>query len=273
MLSFNLSFGQIIGNQLNIGDTTYEWVDPFALAPETRAIIDYATANGLILPTFPIDTQPIDQLIKDLKSAGIWQKLDAFYVFAGYGLYGFKLINWINPEEHYADAYGGLNFELDGVLGGGSNGYIDTNFNPNIDHQNYTLNNASRGGVISEVGTMNFDGIAGTYRNDYNGSVTRLNGSNNATINYDNSGGLFVIKRNNSSTLEVVMKDNEQSANASTSSTSAEHSQVIMRRHNSYGSFKLSCYFLGAYLTYAETQSFRTIYNNYLTTIGLTPVA
>lgn len=260
----------MISNTVYIDGTRYKWIDQFAKSDEWKAIENYANSNSLALPT---DTIAFDQLIKDLKSEGVWQKLDGFYVFAGDGSNGFKLINWINPEEHYADAYGGLTWDLDGVKGNGSNGYINTNFNPNIDHQNYTLNNASRGGIISEVGTMNFDGIAGTYRNDYNGSVTRLNGSANTTINYNNSGGLFAIKRNNSSTLEVVMKDNEQSGNAVAAFTSLEHFQVVMRRHNSYGSFKLSCYFLGGHLTYSETQTFRTIYNNFLTALGLTPVA
>lgn len=260
----------MISNTVYIGGTRYKWIDPFAKSDEWKAILDWADYEGAPPPTNDI---PFDQLIKDLKSAGIWQKLDVFYVFAGDGSNGFKLINWINPEEHYADAYGGLTWGLDGVKGNGSNGYIDTNFNPNIDHQNYTLNNASRGGIISEVGTMNFDGITGTFRNDYNGSVIRLNSAASSTINYDNSGGLFVVKRNNSSTLEVVMKDNEQSANVNTDFTSTEHSQVIMRRVNAYGSFKLSCYFLGGALTYSETQSFRTIYNNFLTAIGQTPIA
>lgn len=261
---------QIIANEVHINNVRHVWVNPFEKSDEWKAILDWADYEGAPPPTNDI---PFDQLIKDLKSAGIWQKLDVFYVFAGDGSDLFKLINWVDPSKHLADAYGGLTWDLDGIKGNGSNGYIDTNFNPNIDHQNYTLNNASRGGVISEIGTMNFDGIAGVYRNDYNGSTIRLNGSASTTINYDNSGGLLTIKRNNSSTLDAVMKDNEQSANVGSSFVSAEYSQVIMRRVNAYGSFKLSCYFLGGYLTYAETQTFRTIYNNFLTALGLTPVA
>lgn len=282
MLSFNLSFGQIIGNQLNIGDTTYKWVDQSALAPETQAIINYATTQGFILPA---DIQPLDQLIKDLKTAGIWQKFDVFYVFAGYGAYGFKLINLIDPNNHYADAYGGLEFDLDGVKGNGFNGYINTNFNPTIDAINYVLNEAGRLAVVVQEATntttaqRNIDGtIGGTGQNGMINTLQaaqRINMGMNSLVggSVDFSGiGLMTINEVSATDIMLTNKDIQFDRTRGISSL-YNSPQTIFRRSTSYGDPKISCYGMGGALTYAETQSFRTIYNNYLTAIGLTPVA
>ncbi len=269
----------MISNTVYIGGTRYKWIDQFAKSDEWKAIESYANSNSLALPT---DTIAFDQLIKDLKSAGIWQKLDVFYVFAGDGSNGFKLINWVNPEEHYADAYGGLTWDLDGVKGNSSNGYIDTNFNPAVSGMNYTLNDASRFAVITEEGTgntvtRNIDGVAEATANgliNTTQAAQRINqGTNTLNSSADLSGtGLITINRN--SNIDVLLTNKNTEINRTATSTSVTpYKQLIIKRSTTYSDLKISCYGMGSALTYAETQSFRTIYNNFLTALGLTPVA
>lgn len=281
ILLFNISIGQIIGNQLNIGNTTYKWVDPFAKSDEWKAIETYANANSLDLPT---NTTAYDQLIKDLKSAGIWQKLDVFYVFAGDGSNGFKLINWKNPNQHYATAYGGLTWNLDGVKGNQSNAYLNTNYNPTTDAINYVLNEAGRLAVVVEEATgtttmRNIDGVmGGTGQNGMINTLQaaqRINMGMNTLVggNVDFSGiGLMTINEVSETDIMLTNKD-IQINRTRTLSVIYNSPQTIFRRSTSYGNPKLSCYGIGGALTYVETQTFRTIYNNFLIAIGQTPVA
>lgn len=259
----------MIANKVYIGGQKYKWIDPFAKSDEWKAIENYANSNSLALPT---DTIAFDQLIKDLKSAGIWQKLDVFYVFAGDGSNGFKLINWIDTSRHYADAYGGLTWDLDGVKGNGSNGYIDTNFTPSNDGINRQLGDASIMGVVIEIGGILWGAIGG-WRDDYrlNLDVKRLDGDfNNSATN--NNVGFHAIVRTSASQGFHIYRDSLYTLTSSGNGLTT-YVNTINRVNSSYGSAKLSCWASGASLTYSETQSFRTIYNNFLTALGLTPVA
>lgn len=245
-------------------------INPNVILEETKAILTYVDSQISI--TAPTDIIPLNGLIRDLKRFGIWNKLDLLYVFAGGGNENFKLINLKTPGTFNGVGNGGLTWYSDGVQGNGSNAYINTTFNPNISNPNYTLNNASRGGfVVSYTGTFNFDGVVGVARNDYNGSVMRLNGTAIATVNYDGSlGGLF-ITRQNSTQVEVTMKNSTATYSISSGSTATAHEQGILRRQAAYGNIRLGLYFMGGYLTYAETQLFRTAYNNYLIALDITP--
>ena len=74
----------------------------------------------------------IDELVIDLKAAGLWDFLAYFYPFAG----GTKLSHSVNLKE--ADKYqinwfGNVIHDENGVTFDGATGYGDTNFNPVID--------------------------------------------------------------------------------------------------------------------------------------------
>lgn len=242
-----------------------------ALKPpsEWGQIMTYATKIGA---TPPSDPTTFDQLIKDLKSAGIWQKLDVFYVFAGDSSNGFKLINWIDPNNHYADAYGGLTWDLDGVKGNGSNAYVNTNFISNVDGVNRQLGSAHTFGVIHQVGGIVW-GMADQWNAEFFNTAhvyKRLDGNFNNQASINQIGSHFII-RDSSSTGIYIHQDSQYSLNGS--NTLATLPNTILRSFNSYGSTKISCWSTGGALTYSETQSFRTIYNNFLTELELTPIA
>lgn len=74
------------------------WETPIGTIYDTsyQAILDRATALGYSLPSSgQRDLQ--NQLVLDLKSAGIWDSLDIFYVMANDGGGNFATINWKNP--------------------------------------------------------------------------------------------------------------------------------------------------------------------------------
>ena len=106
-----------------------------------QAVLDYATTQGYTLPSSGQQTLQ-NQLVLDLKSGGIWSKLDTFGVFATDGDSDFALIDWINLTD--MTAVNSPTFTIDsGFNGDGASSYIDTNFTISTDAVNYTQNNAS----------------------------------------------------------------------------------------------------------------------------------
>lgn len=275
-------------NIVYMGGKRYKWVDQFAKSDEWKAILAWADYEGAPPPTNDI---PFDQLIKDLKSAGIWQKLDVFYVFAGDGSPLFKELNWIDPSKHMASAYGGLTWDLNGVKGNGVNGYIDTNFNPVDSSVNYTLDNASLFIGIAEYNGLDSGryGItnAGRYTNFINTHVT-INGGRNdrgVSINGATSGVMFTpstpsinmsgtgmkyLGREDETTIHISNKS-DIVVKEQPSTVVHDGNQVMLRHGTSYNASTINCFGMGAYLTYSETQILRVAFNKFLASLGLTP--
>jgi len=74
---------------------------------EYQTILNAATTDGVGLPKY---TEQIRQnnLVKDLKNAGLWSKLGSFYMFrldaSGGGDNAFSLYDWIEPNDELAEA-------------------------------------------------------------------------------------------------------------------------------------------------------------------------
>lgn len=91
-----------------------------------QAILDYATTQGYTLPSAGQQVKQ-NQLMLDLKAAGVWSKLDTFAVFATDGNSDFALIDWIRLTDY--TAVNSPTFTTDfGFNGDGTSSYIDTNF-------------------------------------------------------------------------------------------------------------------------------------------------
>lgn len=102
-----------------------------------KAILDYATTQGYTLPSAGQQALQ-NQLVVDLKDAGIWSKLDLLYVFATDGDRDFAAINWKNPNNHEIIEVNSPTFTTNkGFSGNGSSAYLNTNFNVSTDGSNY----------------------------------------------------------------------------------------------------------------------------------------
>ena len=98
------------------------------VAQEYQAILNRATTLGYALPDM-VTQYAGTQLISDLKNAGIWDKLDAFWVYATTGDQNFALLNWKNPNTFQSSIVGTLPFRTRGGFTFSQNNYITTNFN------------------------------------------------------------------------------------------------------------------------------------------------
>lgn len=106
-------------------------------------ILSYATAQGYTLPTSGQQALQ-SQLLQDLITAGIWDKLDTFAVFATDGSSDFALIDWKRLTQY--TAVNSPTFTTNqGFQGNGTSSYIDSNYNPKTQATNYSIDNASFG--------------------------------------------------------------------------------------------------------------------------------
>lgn len=128
---------------LNSNTTYYYRVRASDTDPDYEAIISYATTQGFTLPS--INQRGLQQqLVIDLKIAGIWNKLDSFTVFATDGDDDFALIDWKRLSQY--SAINSPDFTPNqGFKGNGFTTYINTNFKPLTNGVNFTQNNASMG--------------------------------------------------------------------------------------------------------------------------------
>jgi hypothetical protein len=243
--------------------------------PEYQAILDYATLQGYALP---IPSQQVKQnkLVVDLKNAGIWSKLDTFAVFATDGSSDFALIDWIRLSQYTAVNSPTFTTNV-GFSGNGTSAYIDTNYNPNTQGVNYTLNNASRiMHLKSPGGTDNgYPESSGGLRINVTGnriSNTRnhINAGTNASVlappaNWSDptNGVLRQIHRTSSTDIAFIANTTVVST-TQTSSSINNANQFILRGNSAFLSADnvFALYAMGASLV-AENSDFNTAWYNY----------
>lgn len=128
-----------IGSGIGFSSNSYNKGGGFD--PDYQAVLDYMTSEGYTLPT--ATTQEYQNtLVADLKSAGVWSKLDSFSVFATDGDSDAALVDWkrlVTMTAVNAPTF----TSLEGFTGDGVSAYIDTGYNPTTDGVNYTINDAS----------------------------------------------------------------------------------------------------------------------------------
>jgi hypothetical protein len=136
-----------------------------------KAILDYATTQGYTLPSASQQLLQ-EQLVIDLKDAGIWSKLDIFYVFATDGDSDFASINWKDPSNFEITEVNSPTFTTNvGFEGDGTSAYLDTNWVLNTDTVNYEKDNAGLFiGCPIMTSTTNRDCLTGA-SNGYNNAI------------------------------------------------------------------------------------------------------
>lgn len=242
-------------------------------------LMDYAYSNNIETPPTS-NLRALNYLYKNLESEGL-DMFDLLYNFAYIDTAEqFKLLNLWNNRDYDATAYGGLMWSNEGVKGNGVNGYIDTNFNPSllVEGQKYQLNDVGVGIGVVQDGSLNAQRrLVGSRDNriELNNypSTRQLINTSKTLINLTGltgQGEKYGI-RNKTNEIQIV--------NTVDSSFSASDSEMlpniiyILRSFASYADLKINNVLIGASITYEQTQIFRQIFNQYLTSIGLDPIA
>jgi hypothetical protein len=230
---------------------------------EYDTILEYAILQGYTLPS--VDQQALqNQLISDLKNAGIWNKLDIFYVFATNGDQNFARLNWKNPS-----LYRTTNVTSDPIfrtnIGFTGPNRLNTNF-PSTSGVNYTLNNASRHAWVyfSYGGNQRIDSAAISNDNtmeNRNGSYQSINSSQVATVTNLSGTGMKSIHRLSSTSVIVLNGTTQQPYSAATTGLSASPQYIFG------GTVDISMYSMGASLV-NENLDYINAFQTYLTAIS-----
>jgi hypothetical protein len=244
-----------------------------------QAVLNYAVTLSYTLPSAGQQVLQ-NQLMLDLKSAGVWNKLDSFRVYATDGSSDFALIDWkrlitctaVNSPTFTTNA---------GYKGNGTSSYIDSNFTPSTNGVNYTLNSASIFAYISGVRTI---GQIQAYQGYFFGSGylllaagTNLLGESyinsiTAVTNGTTGVGFQLVNRLNSTSLNVYYQGVLQNTNNASPSIQLPFISVwdLAANNNSSGSFfsdvQDAIVGYGANLN-AEQSAFNTAVNNYMNAI------
>lgn len=249
-----------------------------SLLPETQAILNYATSQGWTLPSGPT-TLVIDTYIGDLILYGLWNKHDVIYNFAynDNTLSDFARINWKSPGSFTIQHQVSTVFYNNNGFQGNASNYLDTTFIPAIDGFQYTQNQASRSFVIAfdasfgngYEGNSNLSNIV--FKSD--STLQRINSSNNLNTSFNMGGiGFKSIIRDDSANVRLANLGTIV-GRTQTSTTLPTVPQLILRFGASSCNATFSNYMMGTNINNVELGYLRTLYNTFLTSIGLTAFA
>lgn len=118
------------------------WFGSGGVTAEYQSVLDRATVLGYAKPSAAQQVKQ-NQLVINLKAAGIWNLLDVLYVFATDGDSDFATLNWKNPSAFQCAKVNSPLLEANlGFKTNGTTNYLDTTWAPS-NGVNYTLNDAS----------------------------------------------------------------------------------------------------------------------------------
>lgn len=236
-----------------------------------QAVLNYATSLGYTLPSAGQQVKQ-NQLMLDLKSGGIWSKLDTFAMFANDGGNDFALIDW--KRLVLMTAVNSPTFTTNqGFTGNGTSSYINTNFNPATQGVNYQLNNASRYYMHFANNSSAADGIISstTYniiRINSNSTANSINSSSTLSLAflYTNFKGIKSIHRTTSTDVSCYNDTTGNNFTTAATTSLTSESQVILRRGTIYSANTTFGYAMGASLV-SENTDFTNALNNYINSL------
>jgi hypothetical protein len=242
-----------------------------------QAVLNYATTQGYTLPS---SGQQIlqNQLVVDLKNAGVWSKLDTFGVFATDGDSDFALIDWIRLSDY--TAVNSPTFTTDeGFTGNGTSAYIDTNF----DLSNLTTKlitnqqNISTGVWVRTVNELSTKVILGNtsstefrlYSGNQTGTLTRYMGSRTQN-NWSGTGLMSIHRTYNAPLADVTVFNNATDVTTGTQTnvySSLSGLNIFVLRHiTAYNLNQVSFFYSGDSLV-SEITDFNNALNTYITSL------
>jgi hypothetical protein len=242
-----------------------------------QAILNKAVSLGYTLPSSNAQTLQ-NTLLTSLKTDGVWDKLDIFYVFAvDNNASEFATINWKNPNAlvNLPTQSTLINAPIftnnTGFTGNGTDSYIDTNFNPATQGVQYTQNNASRyffPHAITSTGPVRIDGNTGSglntmIRGVFTGQRINAGSTNNLTTSYNYTTLVNVKSIHRTSSTNVTLFNETTGTNDTQTSTAVSSlNQFILRSATFYGSHTCAAYAMGASLV-TENTNFVNDWNTY----------
>lgn len=250
-----------------------------------QAVLDYATLQGYTLASS--EQQALqNQLLIDLKIAGVWSKLDSFTLFASDGDSDFALIDWIRLTTITA-INSPTKVENQGFYGDAASAYIDsgidlsaaTNYKQDdatmcVGH--FTCNGGSNNRLIGSDNSNNFYGARMDVVNsaDSNNRWWFQSGSDASPLYIYNAASNYIATRRSNliymfSAYRYSDNDNQTfNNNLYSSSALISANYTILRDRTNYSNNEttVSHAFIGSQLSNTEIanthSAFASYYNN-----------
>jgi hypothetical protein len=261
--------------------------------PRDRAIImqNVAVAGGGFsaeyqtvydsFTTKPSDAVAVAQntMVAALVAAGVWVKLDIFYLFAQESNGdGEALKNWLNPGTFDATLVNAPIFvSLEGFTGDGATQEIETGFNLTSDSVKYTLDASSFGtyirtNVSDNGGDIAADAAADSFLISRSGSDTtigRINAANSLSVANTDSRGFYVVNRNDSAGHQI-WKNKVKINDAPLASTALPNDTVVFlsKGGTAYTTRQNAGGYVGANLTQTNIENFTDAIEVYMDSNG-----
>jgi len=240
-----------------------------------QAVLDRSTALGYQSPQ--TDQQALQNtLVTDLKTAGIWDKLDLFYVFASDGDSDFATLNWKAPSTFQISKVSSPTFTTDvGFSGNGTSSYLDTDYIPTDDANSYSQDAASFGFFISSLGSSEASGLSDfgspdvTNRSWYRRIASRFYLNSSAFVQRTDYGSNVFVHANRSTANNTQIIHNGVTKDNNTEHDSTgmpDASFTAFKRSTTFADSTLGIAFVGGDLS-SEASDFYDAINTYLTAI------
>ena len=246
------------------------------LDSDYQALLDYATSQGYSIPSSSGQTLQ-NQLVLDLKSAGIWSELDLLYIMATDGDGSYALLNWVNPSSFSGITNGTMSFVVNEGYDRTPGSYIETQYIPSTHSNNATLTSTANF-------VYDFDGVLyAPAKNAYMGTILnnqrdRFNAESTPTVQYavnecktlftiDTTGiGFKMIQRiGNVNSMYVNSPTASETLTGSTGSLNTE--QLVIGRDGgasaNWSEMTISIFGRGSDLSGMESDLYTAI-NNYI---------
>lgn len=219
----------------------------------------------------------IDTLIGVLKTAGIWSKLDLFYILAAHDAQAARL-NWVS-SSYDCTAVNSPTFTVDrGYQGDGATSCLDTGFNPgNAAGRKYAQNSAhlsfwsrTAGETAGDMGSDT--NLCFFARVPTNTLIHRVNNGAGSVTNTDGSGD-FIASRTGSAAADSIAYRNGVALGAAANASGAVPTTgtLTLLKRNSPASFsnrQHAAASVGSGLTAAEALALYNARQAYMTAVG-----
>jgi len=283
-MSNNINWGKIYESTAwgsGVTDNNISWGKSYAdlagggggFDADYQAVLDQASSLGYTAPSAAQQTLQ-NTLVTDLKTAGVWDKLDLFYVFATDGDSDYATLNWKTPTSFQTTKVNSPTFTSnEGYQGDGSSSYLDTNFIPNTNSIAASQNSISAGGYNIQAATSAYDNIIGTNAGNnilvaptFSGdSFFRINDGGTFRPYTTNLAGFYGISRSASNLSTLLGPDGVThiSNNPSLSGLSIGSLHIQSWSAPVKSNAKVSIVFYGGDVT-SELSDFKTAIDNYI---------
>jgi len=224
-----------------------------------------------------------NDLVEGLVDGGFWADMDLLYIFAN-RVQADALINWIDPGTFNADNPTSTAFvKYFGFQGNGADDYISTNYIPDTDATNATLNSTAVGiYLLDDEAGSGTDYAFSAYESTTIRTDLRARAADDNVNAYVNSGGIgsaantttkgmFIISRTASNATGIYLGQNTLDTDTDASVDTPNVEMYLFGKVSGtqyFGSNSAAIFFIMSGVTAANADDIDTIIETYMDKIG-----